>query len=1024
MSKSLANKKRVSAFCAVPLVAAVAIASFALFSGPRHGSAKSTAPQAARARVQANYAALPLAFEQNQGQTDSQVKYMARGDGYTLFLTPKEAVFSLRSQSNAGKSSTEHTSPGAKNCATMQEATAVVRMKLAGANLPASVSASDPLPGKSNYFIGNDPAKWRTDVPHYARVSYRDVYPGVDLAFHGAQRQTEFDFLVAPGADPTPIAFNFTGARGIKTNGSGDLVIASAAGNILLHKPVAYQEANGTRQPVDAQFIPGADNQVRIALGNYDLTRELVIDPAVNVAYSTYLGGSNNDSGYGITFDSSGDAYVTGETSSTNFPTTSGVFQGSLPNGSTGNAFVTKISADGSTLVYSTYVGGKGEDAGNSIALDASGDAFVTGGTSSTDFPVTSGVFQSTCKSCTGTLVDNAFVFELNPTGSALTYSTYIGGTGSDEGLGIALAKDSSGDVVIAGKTSSQDFPTMNPLQGYLSGSTTSGFVTKLNSSGAALVYSTYLGGGDGDSAQGIALDSLDNAYVTGQTFNSSFTTTAGAFQTKCGSCSNGNSNAYVAVINPAGSAFVYSSFLGGSGVDAGSSIAVDSSGNAYVTGSTTSSNFPTTPGAFQTTLGGTFNAFITKVNPSGSALVYSTYVGGSGRDSAAGIAIDGGNDAYITGQTTSSNFPVVGATQSTLGAGAVSNAFVTEINVSGSQLLFSTYLGGSGEDDAGALGAIAVDGPGATIYVTGNTTPTPPATNNFPVTPGAFQTTPGGLTDAFVTTYAQPAFSLSATTPSPVSPGSQTTSSVTLTSLNGYSSAVTLSCSVASVTGGSPMPTCSVTGTPVTPVPSPGATSTVTISTTAPGNAQPNHRTRLHAMWLPVAGLSLLGMCFATPRSQRRKMLGIVMVGVLTASFVLMPACGSSSSTTSASCMAVPAAPTGLAASNTTSTGTSLTWTAPSVSGSCAISGYTIYNGTTTYTSSTTSYNVAGLSPSTTYNFTVAASDQAGLGPQSAALPVTTGAAGTPSGNYTLTITGTDASGRSQTTQVPFAVN
>ena len=719
MSKPVAIRGWVCALCIVPLLAIIAVAAFVLHPAGRQNAARSSAP-AAQNRIRAEYASLPLAFEKNEGQTDAQVKYMARGNGYVLFLTANDAVFALRSQ--AGASDTPAVSKAAvqraqrrgqnpKRNNAQKDSTAVVHMQLNGGSALARVSASDEMAGKSNYFVGNDPKQWHADVPHYARVSYHDVYPGVNLAFHGAQSQTEFDFVVAPEANAAPIGFHFSGAQAIKTDDSGNLIVASAAGNIFLHKPVAYQERDGARQPVEAKFALKADNQVGFELGAYDHSRELVIDPSVTYSYSTYLGGSNDDEGYGIGFDGSGAAYVTGQTASANFPGASNSLAG------TANAFVAKVASDGSGLTYSTYVGGSGNpgDSGNAIAVDASGDVFVAGGTTSSDFPHTGGVFQTTLN---GT--SNGFVFELSPTG-AMTYSTYLGGSGLDTALGIALASDGSGDVFVVGKATSQDFPTLNPIQGFLTGSVASGFVTKLNATGTALVYSTYLGGSTtGDLTGAVAVDSSDNAYVTGQTFSATFSTTGGAFQTTCGSCTAGNSNAFVSVINAGGSAFVYSTFLGGNAVDAGDGIAVDSTG-AYVTGLASSSNFPTTAGVLQTTYAGGTDAFVTKLNPAGSSLVYSTFLGGTQFDTGASVAVDGNGNAYITGQTSSTHFTTVNPTQATIGGGT--DAFVSEINATGTQLLFSTFLGGSmDEDDGGNYGAIAVDSAGANIYVTGNT--------------------------------------------------------------------------------------------------------------------------------------------------------------------------------------------------------------------------------------------------------------------------------------------------------------
>ena len=817
---------------------------------------------------------------------------MARGNGYTLFLTANDAVFSLYSRSAEGEPSTVRRAPelraksipGQRHA--QKDSAAVVRMQLAGGNSLAKVSASGQLPGKSNYFLGNDPSKWRADVPHYARVSYQYVYPGVNMAFHGAQRQLEFDFVVAPGANPAPIGFHFTGAQGIKTDDSGNLVISSTADDVLLRKPVAYQEQNGARQAVDARFVLKAGNQVSFELGNYDRSRELVIDPSVSYAYSTYLGGTADDKGFGIAFDSSGNAYVTGETASTNFPGASN----SLAGGT--DVFVTKIKPDGSGLVYSTYVGGSLNDSGNAIAVDqASGVAFVAGGTSSIDFPKTAGAFQTALGSGAAS---NAFVFELDPTGSTLTYCTYLGGTVNDVAFGIAL--DNSGNAYAGGLTSSTDFPTKNPLQTY-PGGTHNGFVTKLNPSGNALVFSTYLGlgGATSDSVNAVALDPSDNVYVTGTASGAGLHTTTGAFQITNG----GLSDAFVTVINAAGTGYVYSTFLGGSGNDVGNGIAVDSLGNAYITGLTESANFPLQSplpgqGAFG---GGASNAFVTKLNPTGTApLVYSTYLGGSQADFGASIAVDGSNNAYVTGQTNSPNFPTMGATQSALKGGI--DAFVSEINSTGSALAFSTYLGGSlDEDVGGSFGAIAVDSAGANIYVTGNTVSTDFPTHGTPPYTGGNAN--GGLADAFVVKYTQSSaaqtFSLAATALSPtsVSPGGSSTSTVTVTSATGFSGSVTITCAVSPAPALAP--TCGAASATA------AAPATLTVSTT-PVTALLRHPANgrssglFYAMFLPVGGMALLGLGFGSAGSRRKKLFGCLLLGLLLSGLILMPACGGSS--------------------------------------------------------------------------------------------------------------------------------
>jgi len=357
------------------------------------------------------------------------------------------------------------------------------------------------LAGLTNYFVGNNPTKWHSNVPQYSSVSYEDVYPGVKMVFHGQQRQLEFDFVVASGADPARIGLGFSGAHRLSTDGQGNLILTSSAGSLLVHKPVAYQEENGARHLVDAGFVLKAANEVGLKLGSYDRSRELVIDPSVtSTTYATYLGGTAEDDAYAVAFDSSGNAYVTGQTKSTNFPTASAL-HGSNAGGF--DVFVTKLSPDGSTLLFSTYIGGSIDDSGNAIALDGSGNVYVAGGTKSLDFPITAGAFQPTFG---GPSVD-AFLLELSSTGSTLMFSTYLGGNGDDVANGLAV--DATGAYVV-GQTGSTDFPKQLPIQANLVG-TNNGFVTKFNTGGSALIYSTYLGGGTGDLASAVAVDSTAN---------------------------------------------------------------------------------------------------------------------------------------------------------------------------------------------------------------------------------------------------------------------------------------------------------------------------------------------------------------------------------------------------------------------------------------------------------------------------------------------------------------------------------
>jgi RHS repeat-associated protein len=696
-------------------------------------------------RVVASYGKLPLIFEANQGQTDAQVRFLARGSGYGLFLTRRgEAVLALGKprSSHAALHSFDLLSSANKAGARTTNSPDVMRIKLVGGNPTPQVKGSEELPGKSNYFISSDAKKWRTNVPTYAKVKYGAVYPGVDLVYYGNQRQLEHDFMVSPGADPSVITLGFEGAEKLFIDTQGNLVISSKKGRVSLERPAVYQEIAGVRLEIAGRYVFKGKNQVGFEILPYDVSKPLVIDPVL--VYSTYLGGSSSDGGLGIAVDSSGNAYVTGTTTSTNFPTTLGAFRRTSGGGF--DAFVTKLNAAGSGLIYSTYlVGGGGSfflgPSFVGIAVDSSGNAYVTGTTASTDFPVTSGAFQTTFGG-----FDDAFVTKLNGAGSALVYSTYLGGNSGDQGRGIAV--DSVGSAYVTGITST-NFPTTSGAFQTTAGGSSDAFVTKLNAAGSALVYSTYLGGNDQDPATGIAVDSTGSAYVTGVTRSTNFPTTSGAFQTTYG----GNFDAFVTKLNAAGSAPVYSTYLGGNDLDFGLAIAVDSAGSAYVTGWLNSTNFPTTLGAFQPTFGGNFDAFVTKLNAAGSALVYSTYLGGGSRDEGHGIAVDSAGSAYVTGLTLSTNFPtmnpITGACEGFCGMGYAArfDAFVTKLHTAGSALVYSTYLGGT-DDDVGQ--GIAVDSSG-NAYITGTTTST-----DFP-TIGAYQTMTQGGGDGFVTKITAP---------------------------------------------------------------------------------------------------------------------------------------------------------------------------------------------------------------------------------------------------------------------------
>ena len=733
--------------------------------------------------LERGFGRLPLSFVVNQGQTDAQVKFLSRGSGYALFLTPDEAVLTLariqkpaarmrnaRSMVSLPESRTDKFM-SANRQSTIVQKPIVLRMKLIGAHPQPELVGLEKLPGKVNYFVGNDSKKWQTNIPTFAKVKYKDVYPGIDLVYYGNQGQLEYDFVVAPGVDPKAITFDIHGVDKLEVDARGDLVLHTESGELYQSKPLVYQEVGGNKRIVPGHYVLNRKHEVGFEIAPYDTSKPLIIDPVLS--YATYLGGSGDDAGLSIAVDSSGNAYVTGFTLSPNFPITQGAFDTTCGiDGScrivegervflAEDAFVTKLNSTGTALVYSTYLGGSDDDTGLGIAVDSAGNAYVTGSTFSTDFPTTNGAFQEVKSSGSGFSGPDAFVVKLNPVGNALVYSTYLGGSDQDSGTGIAL--DSFGNAYVSGTTLSTDFPTTSGAfqttftggaQASEEGALNEAFVTKLNATGSSLIYSTYLGGNSRDQAFSIAIDSSGNAYVTGETFSTDFPITNGAFQTTL----RGFINAFVTKLNSTGTGLVYSTYLGGSSggifgeaVDEGLGIAVDSSGNAYVAGETRSVDFPTTNGAFQPIKPGFFNSFITKLNPTASALVYSTYLGGTVDDSVSGIAVDTYGNAYVTGRTGSSDFPTTpGAFDNSCGTDGSCNfnngdffydVFVTKLNSTGSALVYSSYLGGS-NDDGGE--GIAVDSSG-NAYVTGWTFST-----NFPTTNGALQTIFGGSSSGF----------------------------------------------------------------------------------------------------------------------------------------------------------------------------------------------------------------------------------------------------------------------------------
>ncbi len=644
-------------------------------------------PRTAAQQV-AGYGRMPLAFEKNAGQSDPRVEYLSRGDGYNLFLTRSEAVLSLH----------------------RKERQAVVRMQFVGANTQPEIRGVDRQTAVSNYLIGNDPSRWQRNVANFGKVQYNGVWPGIDLVYYGNQRNLEYDFVVSPGGDPRQIRMRMAGAKALHVAADGSLLLDVQGGTLTAHAPVVYERTLQGQKKVAGRYTLKGQSEVGFEIENYDPSNTLVIDPILS--YSTYLGGSGDDIGTGIAVDTAGNAYVVGYTNSPNFPTVNAL-QSSNAGGV--DAFVSKINAAGSALVYSTYLGGSSADRGNAIAVDTNGQAFITGATSSANFPHT-GPLTSIQSSLLGT--SNAFVAILTSTGALVTAS-FLGGSQSDSGNAIAL--DTQGNIYIAGSTTSPDFPFTSII------SDTSGngdaFVTKIASTASSITYSLKIGGSASDSAEGIAVDANQNAYVSGQTSSNDFPQ-GSPIQSFYG---GGASDAFLAKVNPTGTGLVYSTYIGGSGADDGIAVAIDGSGNAYVAGSTTSNNFPLVQ-PLQSTFASKAG-FATKVNSSGTSLVYSTYLG---NDQADAIKVDASGNAYVAGSTSGSTLPLAAPIQSTSG---VLSAFITILSPTGNSTPFSTLLGGTQQQRA--LG-LALDA-NKNIYVTGFTN-----SNNFPLV-NPIQSTYGG---------------------------------------------------------------------------------------------------------------------------------------------------------------------------------------------------------------------------------------------------------------------------------------
>jgi len=637
---------------------------------------------------------LPLEFEANQGQASAQYPFVAHGQDYALGISPSEIALSLHRSADPAKVELVPAAfhPGAPRPESPTQQLQL-RLRLAGANPDAAVSGLDRKPGLSNYFIGKDPAKWHTRVPHFARVQMAAVYPGVDLVFYGNPVQLEYDFRVAPGADPHVIALQPSGSVSSSIDPDGNLVLSTPAGDVHLKHPEAYQAINGTRRSVPSKFRIGAAHTITFELGVYDHAQPLIIDPVLT--YGASFGGDDGSQAIGIDIDAAGNAYVAGNTCSTNFPVSGGafqIFQGNPALSACQEAFVLKLDPTGSTLLYSDFIGGTGVSTAAHVAVDPSGDAFVTGATSSTDFPLVSNIGPASTMSCAtvskGFNCPDAFVFKLDPTGSSLIFSTLMGGSQSSGGFYLKV-NPITGDLVILGNTDAADFqPVPNTLQTTFAGGTCSNgipcfnaFLVALDPATGAYRYGTFFGGAWYSCATGLAFDAAGDIYLTGSAeppFSSSLGAITHTYQGT--GPSNNSSHIFVTRLHPNKSTLspVYLTLIEGEADDGASGIAIDATGNAYITGSTASADLPTTSGAFQTTdlyppniptscgwasaIAALFpqpcgTGFVAKLTSSG-ALTFLTYLGGNDQTWSEAIALDSLGNIWLTGVTSASDFP------------------------------------------------------------------------------------------------------------------------------------------------------------------------------------------------------------------------------------------------------------------------------------------------------------------------------------------------------------------------------
>ena len=657
-----------------------------------------TVSSAQNSQAVQDFERLPLGFEWNQGQTDPAVKAYARGPRYSFFLTSDEAVLSLAQ-------------PGHRH--------SVIRWKPVNANPHARIEAVDPVAAQVNYFIGNDPAKWRKNVVPFGKVKYSGVYPGVDLVYYGNQDQIEYDFRVAPHADPKSIVVSVSGADRQRIDPAGNLVMETKAGPVVHHKPYIYQQdVDGKRAEIQGKFILEGKN-LRFAIGTYDHDRTLVIDPSLN--FSTYLGGSQNDRGLAVSTDALGDVFVVGSTASLDFPTTANAPYKSLQGGTDG--FVTVFFLGSAKSFYlSSYIGGSGDDEVDAVSTAlVPPEVYIAGTTTSTDFPLVGAIQQQNGGGKDVFIAKLAFPDDI-------AFSTYFGGSGDDSATSLAL--DVLGNINVVGKTSSTDMPTLLPTQNTNAGGF-DGFLVQLTNVGAPMLFSTYLGGSFDDEINAVAANGVV-VSVAGDTKSLNFGRPAWPNIST-------TSQAFVAAFDTSEDTKLFQKLFGGNKISSARAIAVDTKGNSFVAGYTNSTNFPVTSNALQPANAGLYDAFVTKLNSTGG-ITYATYFGGSGSDLASSLGIDSSGNVIFAGGTTSTNFPTASSIQAAYGGGAT-DGFLVKLNANLTSVAMSSYFGGSGTDLILGMNV----GTSGNVVVVGSTDST-----DLPVTAGVVQATNKGGTDAF----------------------------------------------------------------------------------------------------------------------------------------------------------------------------------------------------------------------------------------------------------------------------------